>query len=715
MFKRLLLLILGLSLAIPVLAQDDATTPQAAINAALTAVEAQVGTRATNFTYEFLGDTSNSALNCPLFAGEELPYTINALLVTVIYPDGQQFTVHTSISGQRVILCDAQFGDAVLANQVNPADACTATPLAALPAYAAPNITVDGVFSAGVEPYPVVGVSSDGGWYQIVSPIGLGWVEATSTTVAGNCDTVPTSSVTNPVAEIICFVSAQGGFSNVRSIPEGDLVGRIYENEVYQITSRNTAGTWFYIQPAGWVSNTVIFQLGDCNAIPVNDNAVGVGFVTDDGVIDTDAAVILEGFACPADFAGYMIPRISIGNGTAQVQQGTVPNTLRAFPSVDDTEGTRLGTIQPNRVIDRVMAGPACNQGFVWWLVEIDGAVGWTAESNQSSNDYFLAPTGDAPVLAQGAVDAIAVGTNPVIGVRYSADGTRLFARTTESGFGDGEVGAVIVYDALNGTSQARIEEPSGIAAIDTASEANILAVAANTGTVTLYDMDSLAPIVQLPNSFDIADQAKMEITPDGTILVIAQCLDDTCTTSRISSLDIASETVLAMDDLDLPIIDLDISGNGTTLAVLTTEGISFHSPDTLLSDSTWVNSDEFAINSVTLNDAGDSALFAGCNNAACTEGRIGLINVTAASLLGIVPSHDTSARGIIYNPDATRFITIAFDSNEIIERNAATGTETQRFTPADVIVTSVTYAPDGNTLTITTADGQILFLALDN
>lgn len=715
MFKRYLFLLLSMIFIVPTLAQDDATTPQAAIDAALSAVAEQIGTSTTNYTYEFLGDTNDSSLGCPLVAGEELPYTTNTLLVTVIYPEGQQYTVRTSISGQPVILCDAQFSGDILASQVNDEDACTATPLAVMPAYAAPNINVEGVFSAGVEEYPVYGVSSDGGWYQIVSSLGLGWIEATSSTVTGNCDTVPTTSITNPVAEGVCFVTAQGGFTNVRSNPEGNLVGRIYENEVYQITARNTAGSWFYIQPAGWVSNTVIFQLGDCNAIPANDTAVGVGFATADGVVDTDTAFILERFACPADFAGYLVPRIQVGTGTAQVEAGTIPNTLRAFPSVDDSEGTRLGTIQPSRVIDRVISGPACNQGFVWWLVEVDGAVGWTAESNQSSDDYFLEPTGDVPIASGGSLDAIAVGTNPVISVAYNADGSRLFARTTEAGFGDAEVGAVIVYDANTGDSLARIEEPSGIVAMATALNANILAVAANTGTVTLYNMDTLEQVAQFPNSVDIADQAQMAITPDGTTLIIAQCLEDACTTGRISSLEIATETALAISDFNVPIIDLDISQNGSILAVVTSNSISFHAPNTLLETSSWENTDGFAINSVALNTDGSSALFAGCNNADCTEGRIGLITVSGASLVGIVPSHDSAASSIIYNADASRFVTVAEESNEIIERDATIGEETQRFMPDGVIISSVTYAPDGTSLIATTTDGQILFLALDS
>ena len=45
-------------------------------------------------------------------------------------------------------------------------------------------------------------------------------------------------------------------------------------------------------------------------------------------------------------------------------------------------------------------------------------------------------------------------------------------------------------------------------------------------------------------------------------------------------------------------------------------------------------------LNSVALNQDGSSALLAGCNNADCSEGRIGLVTVSDAGLLGVVPSH---------------------------------------------------------------------------
>lgn len=99
---------------------------------------------------------------------------------------------------------------------------------------------------------------------------------------------------------------------------------------------------------------------------------------------------------CPADFAGYVAPRLVQGFGTAQIEPGGVPNRLRAEPS---TRGVQVGEAQPGRTLDQVIRGPACNEGFVWWLVEHDGITGWTAESNVATQDYYISPTGSGTVF----------------------------------------------------------------------------------------------------------------------------------------------------------------------------------------------------------------------------------------------------------------------------------------------------------------------------
>jgi hypothetical protein len=66
------------------------------------------------------------------------------------------------------------------------------------------------------------------------------------------------------------------------------------------------------------------------------------------------------------------------------------PNRLRADPS---TNGAIIGEI-PGGEIFYVLGGPICDDAnrIVWWQVDFNGLVGWTAES--LGNSYFVEPVG---------------------------------------------------------------------------------------------------------------------------------------------------------------------------------------------------------------------------------------------------------------------------------------------------------------------------------
>jgi hypothetical protein len=96
---------------------------------------------------------------------------------------------------------------------------------------------------------------------------------------------------------------------------------------------------------------------------------------------------LAQDFVCPRGYAGYKVPRIKPGFQTASVASGRVNNRLRAEPN---TNGAVVAEAEPETVFDKVITGPACFEGYVWWLVEIDGVQGWTVESN--ADNYFLEP-----------------------------------------------------------------------------------------------------------------------------------------------------------------------------------------------------------------------------------------------------------------------------------------------------------------------------------
>ncbi len=104
---------------------------------------------------------------------------------------------------------------------------------------------------------------------------------------------------------------------------------------------------------------------------------------------------------CPANFAGYLLPRLKVNTQARVIANNPAPNRLRSAPS---TDAEQLTLIQPGRAFD-VIGGPACGQTYVWWQVVYNGTTGWTAEG-EPSNLYYL-----EPVNASGTATATTAAT----------------------------------------------------------------------------------------------------------------------------------------------------------------------------------------------------------------------------------------------------------------------------------------------------------------
>ena len=123
-----------------------------------------------------------------------------------------------------------------------------------------------------------------------------------------------------------------------------------------------------------------------CSVTPVEENEDGTTSTTPD-FIESDYSNPL----CPTPPEGisYMHTRLTT-EIQARVQPG-LPNRVRAEPSVD---AAQTGEI-PGGSIFNVLQGPVCDdQGYLWWQVDYDGFVGWTAEGRDG--DYFIEPVPSA-------------------------------------------------------------------------------------------------------------------------------------------------------------------------------------------------------------------------------------------------------------------------------------------------------------------------------
>ncbi len=94
-------------------------------------------------------------------------------------------------------------------------------------------------------------------------------------------------------------------------------------------------------------------------------------------------------YADPTCAIGYT--RLKVGD-EARVTPG-LPNRIRSAPDIHSDVLTQL---DPGTVV-KIIEGPICRDGFVFWEVEnatIPGGSGWTAEGD--GKEYYLEPIPEA-------------------------------------------------------------------------------------------------------------------------------------------------------------------------------------------------------------------------------------------------------------------------------------------------------------------------------
>jgi hypothetical protein len=134
---------------------------------------------------------------------------------------------------------------------------------------------------------------------------------------------------------------------------------------------------------------------------------------------------------CPVDFAGFLAPRLEI-SGRGRIAPGGTPNRLRQQA---DLNAPQIGLIAPGTTFN-ILQGPSCDAetGIIWWLVDVGGTQGWTAEGLGS--DYFVEPVASSVVPserslinAENVEFLVPLATLPLPGVSalaFNPDGSRL-------------------------------------------------------------------------------------------------------------------------------------------------------------------------------------------------------------------------------------------------------------------------------------------------
>lgn len=214
----------------------------------------------------------------------------------------------------------------------------------------------------------VIGRAAAGDWYQLER----GWVTSRGLLLHGACYNIPLAHAALS-AGTGCFLRPNSEMVNVREAPRGKQVAQISSGSSFSALGRNFAGDWLFFR-LGWVSRSALALAGICDHLPLLDPARVAS-----GVIHF----------CPPAYAGFLRPRIKVGELNARVASHTFANRLRAEPQIT---AELIGEIHPRSTLDAILDGPACDGSFVWWQVSVNGQVGWTVESDLNANYYYLEP-----------------------------------------------------------------------------------------------------------------------------------------------------------------------------------------------------------------------------------------------------------------------------------------------------------------------------------
>jgi WD40 repeat protein len=151
------------------------------------------------------------------------------------------------------------------------------------------------------------------------------------------------------------------------------------------------APTQIYVVSLQYPSNIYVFHVSAdaTQIVPCSANLLNIPpqpVVTSAPV--TGGGAVNYGYrsaTCPADFAGYLPPRLFLG-AQALVEAGGSNNIIRQNYG---RSSAPTGTEMPPSSAFLVVGGPECTgDGIVWWQVFYNGVTGWTAES--FGGEYFL-------------------------------------------------------------------------------------------------------------------------------------------------------------------------------------------------------------------------------------------------------------------------------------------------------------------------------------
>lgn len=515
-------------------AQD--TTPPAVREAAITALNQAIPGigRPNSWRYDILGQTNGSTLGCPLAVGYALDSPVNAYRIWLSY-SGVEYLLYVSEDATIVQPCDSKIpgmgsgpmGDGSTTFQIG---SCLASPSTGdQTLFSAPDGlgTSSGMSLASMTaPVPVTGRNEASTWIEvgIASTFSLDpyWIPAANVQLTGDCSGIPVSTAYGAAVpqDTTCMIFPGTGDQTFFSAPGGlgSPTGMTLSGTgaPVTVTGRSQDSTWYEVmfnQTFYWIPAANVQKTGDCSAIPVSSRYGGGGGAVAPSVASN----------CPADYAGYLTPRLA-PTIPARVTDGGVPNRVRQQPVTSSPVSFQMNPGTQFTVI----SGPQCGEGIVWWYVEQNGRQGWTAESQNGS--YFVEPLASGPVTPPERPAANVIST-----LTYKN---------------------VVVKQTLD-----TLSEPSAVAWHP---NNTVLAVLTLDGP-QLFNYPSLEPITatnQIMTNTRVFDLATaIAFSPDGRYLAVGY------TSSTIRLFDLTTQAVIPLLAHTNNVLSLTFNADGSRLA----------------------------------------------------------------------------------------------------------------------------------------------------
>lgn len=595
------------------------------------------------------------------------------LLVIPTAGTGNYWVQRVNVAATTGDTCNALpvVGSSPNATTQNPFD-CQITTAVNNPTYPTPAITTAN-YTLPIGTFSVNGRNADDTWLSVMVPGGtqapywLSRVAVIGSTGAG-CLTLPVlqANTTSPQSPNVpatgCLLTPIDDFANVRSAPttEAGQVARIQAGTSSAILGRNAEQTWYRISE-GWVLFSVVNLSGECGSIPLLDSSTDLEDVQP--VTGIDAQYLCD---FPSDL--YLEPRIQLGRSTARVESGGLPNVLREQPS---TNAPNIGNAQPGRTFDQVLVGPACNQGYVWWYVEIDELRGWTAESDGNGNAYFVEPVeGLEAEASTGSTLENGVGfdgfTSAITSLEFSEEDPDLLAIL------DNEAPLAALYDVttLQQTGSTLTAETNFGQIIPLSG--NRIAVSYESGNIRILNLAD-GEFNELEGAVSVQFGLGFDISPDEELLATGGCAvagtEQDCAQGVLTLYDLTDLSVIRnVIAHENAVYGVQFNPDERFVATRSTDGVRLWSVETgdqlrYFEANDFVEAMDFDPDSREIAIASCASPEEVSGTLVCNQEEIRFWDVASQETTGVIQT-DFPVYAIAFSPDGTLFAYAGLDGN---------------------------------------------------